>query len=476
MEDSSPFYSGGAEFKAPTTDSEEETTLEPGKKKKKNRLSQLWAKLFDKETDQPKEEQKGFMEAFGTFFSKLTGVEKNELDEPAEPGATEAVVTTPDVRFPFLGAIETSPYDNEGNQIDTENTPGTAPEEQPVASSVEEGELPIPHHETTTHEGHSPDGDMQGYNETDYQYGHDAGRDTGEPQEALQAATEANNVPPDRIVEYNMPISPDMDIQEQRGEPVIKERETVIEQRGGAGAALLGAIVANRLSKSRDRKIQAEAKQLEKKVEKLQKAEKRDAYEIERLRVKSQQQAAELRNKRETAPRAPQNKPEMATDTSPNIVSKPERAPFEAKTTMQMPEVPQSQAEVRQDYHSPSEVERYEVGRRPELDPVVLEQVEHAAEQNIALERYFERRHEVKDVPTNNTGQGGADLGGRTTQAHVQDFATQANQQLAQLEQQQRMALKTQQAYKKAATQGVVAGIIMLVSFALIAFIWSLLN
>ena len=36
MEDKSPFYTGGAEFKAPDQETEEDTTVESSKKKKKN--------------------------------------------------------------------------------------------------------------------------------------------------------------------------------------------------------------------------------------------------------------------------------------------------------------------------------------------------------------------------------------------------------------------------------------------------------
>jgi len=264
-------------------------------------------------------------------------------------------------------------------------------------------------------------------------------------------------------------------IDQERNEPIIKERETIIEKRGGAGAALLGAVVANRLSKSRDRKIQAEAKELEKKVEGLQKAEERDAYNIERLRAKSQEQADQLRAKRTTSAEQPQNRPEIPIVDEQNVIytskqpethnARPYNHPEQSVDSIPKPNIRR-------------ETEHKDVAERkttPEIDHVVLQQVEQAAEHNIALERYFERRHEVKDVPTNSTGQTGVSLG-LINQHQLQQTSIGSEKRIAQIEQKQREAARTQQAYKQAATQGVVAGIIVLVSLGIIVFVWSLLN
>lgn len=81
MENKSPLFSPGTEFGItdPEAPNEEPANERDGKKKRS--ISQIWAKLFSKEADQPKEEQKGFLETFGALFSKFAGIEKDEIDE-----------------------------------------------------------------------------------------------------------------------------------------------------------------------------------------------------------------------------------------------------------------------------------------------------------------------------------------------------------------------------------------------------------
>lgn len=471
MEDKSPFYTGGAEFKAPDQETEEDTTVESSKKKKKNVVSELWNKLFNKETDQPKEEQKSFLEAFGAFFRKTAEVEQDEIAEAEDPEDVD-VDRGNDIRFPFLG-ISAESADEES--ADTEPTTNMLESEEqtldfnepshakPVRETIDNDEISTEQEEVVI----SPDASLP---EAEYQAVSD--EQAYEPQVAHQIqdrdlAQEHEGALADRSTNEH--------IDQGRSEPVIKERETIIEQRGGAGAALLGAVVANRLSKSRDRKIQAEAKELEKKVEGLQKAEEQDTYNIERLRAKSQEQADQLRAKRTTSAEQPQNRPEIPIVDEQNVIYVSKHPEAHNARPYNRPE---QSVESVPEPSKRRETEHKDVAERkttPEIDHVVLQQVEQAAEHNIALERYFERRHEVKDVPTNITGQTGVSLG-LINQHQLQQTSIGSEKRIAQIEQKQREAARTQQAYKQAATQGVVAGIIMLVSLGIIVFVWSLLN
>ncbi len=463
MEDKSPFFSGGAEFKAPDSDVDDEKSPN-SLKKKKNPISKLWAKLFDKETEQPKEEHKGFLEAFGAFFSKVTGVEKSEIDDIHEQSQDAEPKSTPDLRFPLLGGVDVPP----ATDVEPMENPDTSTEADTAYDQTYAGELPVPHDDVAaeTQEPSPDDG-------ADIQPDHYNIADIHLVEELVPQDTQR-----EELIDQSSARNAHIEASgvQERGQPVIQERETVVERRGGAGAALLAVVVANQLSKSRDRKIQAEANQLQKKVERLQRDEQRDAYDIERLRSRSHKQAEQLRAKRETRSEKPQNTPELVY-TAPSTTEKRPSPALEAKTTLEKADGSPSPQETKGNTVPKTETKHDETPQRRELDPVVLEQVEQAAEQNIALERYFERRHEVKDVPSNSLGgQTGLDLGTRTTQSHAQDFATQANQQLTRLEQQQRQSLHAQQSYQKAAKQGVMAGIILLVSFSLIVFICSLLN
>lgn len=377
---------------------------------------------------------------------------------------------------------EVTPIDaHEDDGLISEGVSEITPDYYQNQLAATEGELPIPHDENTAQyqevsEPHAYIEQPEGVAQTtaDVEPGTNL-----QPVETHQYDAQPSGFDYGGANVILPPLSDEQSVVPERSQPIIQERETVVEKRGSTDATLLGAIAANRLSESRDRKVQTEAKRLKKKAEKLQKDQKKDMYEIERLRVRSQKQALELRQKRESASQHAQNGSEVASlnTSQPLETEKPQQFSQTEVKTQTTPEVTQRAQEVKQDsYEKNPEVAQYEIPRRTEVDPVVLEQVEQAAEQNIALERYFERRHEVKDVPTNSTGQSGVDLGVRTTSVQAQDFATQTKHQLTRLEEQQRKALQTQQVYKHAATQGVMAGIILLVSFALLAFIWSLLN
>lgn len=468
MEDKSPFFTSGAEFKAPDSDSEEEVTVEASSgKKKKNLVSQLWKRLFSKEEDQPKEEQKGFLESFGAFFSKFSGIERDEIDEPEEVEPAEDMQQSPDFRFPLLGSMDVASTANMATDTGAlgDTAEGASVENNKV--DFNEVELPVPS-DNRIDESQDPAS-------VDYmpKLPYEQVRPGYDEVPVQQQVLDRNRLGD----EDGGSLAPSVDlgsVSAERNEPVITERETIIEQRGGAGAALLGAVVANRLSKSRDRKIQADAKQLEKKVETLQKAEKRDSYDVERLRIKSQQQAEQLRLKREdTVPEQSQSRQEVVINKE---VSKNHSLESQPKLE-KYPKIFESTASQLQE-RAHYAAEKPEIRSNIELDPVVLEQIEKAAEQNVALERHFERRHEVKDVPTNNSAsQTGVNLGITTVQQQVaSDDATRTTQQLVNLEQERRRSQQTRDNYQQAATQGIVAGIILLVSFGIIAFIWSLLN
>ncbi len=82
MENKSPFGMVGSEFDDLDHDSNNESEAEVSSdKKKKNKVSEIWKKLFNRESDEPNENQKSFTASFSSLFGKLIGLEKESKED-----------------------------------------------------------------------------------------------------------------------------------------------------------------------------------------------------------------------------------------------------------------------------------------------------------------------------------------------------------------------------------------------------------
>ncbi len=82
MENKSPFGVAGSEFDEQGYDSTNESDLEISSgKKKKSKVSEIWNKLFNRESDEPYENQKSFVESFSSLFGRLIGVDRDSNED-----------------------------------------------------------------------------------------------------------------------------------------------------------------------------------------------------------------------------------------------------------------------------------------------------------------------------------------------------------------------------------------------------------
>ena len=128
MENKSPFGVAESEFDEQGYDSTNESDLEiSSDKKKKSKVSEIWKKLFSRESDEPDENQKSFVESFSSLFGRLIGVDRdsNEGEKGSQEYAEETHVNS--FNIPLVNTTEVVNVDdtviNGGNYTGTEDDP-----------------------------------------------------------------------------------------------------------------------------------------------------------------------------------------------------------------------------------------------------------------------------------------------------------------------------------------------------------------
>jgi len=188
------------------------------------------------------------------------------------------------------------------------------------------------------------------------------------------------------------------------------------------GPAIATGVVVDQLSRHRDRKIRKSAHKTDEKLnkltkshEELQQKHERSSHEQDKRNRKFEQQHEQHR--KQTAERIEQPQPQAETTI-------PLHANKEAEVRLRQPE----QAPKREYQEVSRTVEAASPELRPPAQPearpmverakaeLVLQQVEAAAEQDIALEKQYEQRHEVKDVATSRSQAHGGAFGANASQ------------------------------------------------------------
>lgn len=265
-----------------------------------------------------------------------------------------------------------------------------------------------------------------------------------------------------------------------RSQPAMSplERERIIERRssGGAAAAFIGAEI---LSRRRDRELRRKDRELEREISSVkheqqsdrtivQELERRNAIARENLKaargdnlapetnVGSPPQSQEVRiDRTESRPQHIEQSvavPLYTRDTLPRPIHMEEAPPaprFEA--TKESPQTPEQQGMKQPEY--------------------VLKQVEAAAERDLPMEKFYERRHELKDDPS------GVPQGGSSGPARVgtvlQDMSQQDHKLAAMMQQVQQSAPPSRSGplnnptYRRAVAAGAGGGLVILVMLAL---------
>ncbi len=216
---------------------------------------------------------------------------------------------------------------------------------------------------------------------------------------------------------------------------------TIENYGGGAGPALAGFVAAEMLRHHGNKKIREEASKLESRVK-----------SVEKKQVQAEERAISRPERVEPTPPTPEYAPDSRTpyaltNRSPELAQPPvltqppevkgqQREPLSVneQVVVERPALkahgansivppvaerfqPISKTELSRDI-SVEKPAANNTQQNPELEPVklnpeankqtdlVLQQVEAAAEQNIAIEKHYERRHESKDDPSKTAGVG----------------------------------------------------------------------
>lgn len=439
------------EFKA----SVEEVTKEEKKTKKKSRFEQFLERIIPKNKQEnsesveadSQEAKTGFFESSRNLLGKIFGIDKEEVSEPHSTNEEGEFEEPRSFRLGGLFA-ETS--------LDTDNSADEAPETLP--------ETPY---------------DTPEAEQTDYIDEEPSTAETApeEPQIADNEPydyPETNNIQQEIEELHRQAEQTDSDVRfsdAEAYEPIDRSRETgvgerkeeagektIIERRGGAGAALVGFVAAETLSRSRDKKIRKEAEELKKKVDKNKDEQEFKDTTLETLQRRQQEQIEALQNKRKKAP-AEQEHTVRQSRTPEVRHAKPDR-----KQEAKGPEVAEQQkARIEKQQRSPE---------TPSLSDERLhfQEVEQAAENDIPIESFYERRHEIKDVAS----------------TPVKNFAT-AYKQNAYHDAEETIATDyseggfgsskdlNKELYKDAIKQGATAGIVIVVAVIAVVLLWSLL-
>lgn len=446
---------------------EEDDDKESKKSKRKKRFDKLINFLIPKKSkeDSPEAEEseepsriENFFEASKSMFGKILGIEREDLDEEDNEAIEEAYEEDePDQRSFRIGGLFSAPELSEtpdvqdetlheaeeqvAYDVEPEQLAGQPEEEQPLES---QSEIPEPQLEV---EPLAPE-------ESELPYIQEMARTNAEDYEPI------NRAEPQETIDRNTGSE--------------SKETTIIERRGGAGAALVGFVAAETLSRSRDKKIRKKAEELSKEVDKNKKEQEDKNIELEALQRRQRKELESLQRKRTGE----------VKDTKPSVEKKPERQEHSTRQSrtqeIMHPKTESTQEKGPEVYETAPKLKPQQ--ERTQYSPEVhsatderlhLEQVESAAENDIPIEAYYERSHEAKDVASSSSTRVTNFSGSDVSQGHqlTNNLPDYNNAQLDATHQK----TSNNDLYKTAVKQGATAGIVVVIAVAIILLIWSLL-
>ena len=467
----------------------------PKKKSKKKSAPEWFQRIVNTGEEQPEEESRTgrLLDLIKSPFSKLFGIEKDELPE-GEAGADDEDSSDSEFRFPLMDGSYTALDSVEPEQPELAHDPADNEPELPQGLIIDEDtaeefaswEAPL-NREDDRFETNPGSDEVEATGQEVI--------DTSVPEELsvdqLRAEVEAHALASSETPTERTPYTNSYD-SATRGEAVAttKEREVIIENRGGAGAAAVGFVAADLLSRSRDRKIRKEADQLKKKVATLENKQKDDNFKAREAEVKNKERIRDLAVKREIDVRRQNEKIKSVNEvqSSRPDVLQPQRV------EIPWPAVESSEPIIERapdsDHNRPeykvlaTERQSDDALRAQELlarqNQELLATIEKAKQVSYAGETYYDRQHEVMDEPTQYDMASGGSITGRSSQptaAIGSQMATGQAQSQSVPTAYEPLPQKTglSDEYKQAMVQGATTGIILLVGFLIVLILWSLL-
>lgn len=560
MENKSPFRNN-SEFNLFDTDTDNEETTEDTElkhkkksKKKANVISEVWSKLFPRPEHQvdDSDRRRGFLKSFSDLFKSNVNVDEQTKENEASQKRTEQGLGKSVRSLIFGGSFDNATAQG---QPDQENHPEISvlhPEESQDTNRGEHasdeavgGSTESIHNftEETTDEESSelgggisgdrvhfggiaevievPEVDEHDHSESNRDVGDARGISDGRINEGSDLNTQTGVGDIDResgnIVDYGQSIEGnDADLgrtqgseigvigmEDSRAESNINEQNNPTRDRNNQpqrGAEQLGVIAADRLSKSRDKKLKAEADKLKKQLDEVRKKEEETRRTVER---NEQRHLNEQENSRILAKNMPREAGSTKLNQYPAYASRANTDKKHDRDNVRHTEgtlisrQPKSETREAKDYSrnkvrstesSKSDDYRENVSRTA-VNTQEVQSAQHFEDAVGKLqddknrrrldEQRFDLGHEAKGIPvkpdtkdifTTQPGRGiqqvGVGQGGHQGSAN----------QLGRVVNLPVTTSRVSSEYKQAAKQGVVTGIMMLVSLGLIALAWSLIN
>lgn len=524
MENKSPFSVGGSEQYDSDFDIEEDVSLESiSDKKKKNRVSELWKKLFSRETDEPKEDQKSFLSSFNSFFGKLIGIDKEEDGRVDVQNDDNRENVVSGLRVPFLNTefnIDDVVQENNTHlETNDELFDGAKGTESAVLT---EGDVQI------VSDNHNIVTDLQDVSEESVVDQSVNMKDIYMTTQESLKNSEVNTY--DRLA-YEPQISPTLDqdtltilsqedisnnIDHRYQQLSTHENESYNNDYDEHDSAGKIKIQENNKSysnsedkihqESRNRKkLQKKTQKLSQRVEDLQTSQKQQDNEINKLKNQTESQQSEIfvmgqnelyNQSKSSSMKEREVSTKARTSSEPRYNHKNYRLGYDSEREYYQ----EAQKEIYQ-RHKPkltnveysenkpknitpafpkervsekSPLLKYEVNTSQKLDTASSDVVDGGMK--VAE---YETKFEAKDRKEGSIGLG--QMTDIVDATNVLEKKSADKQKIMQnkidiLENKHTKSIKMMQEYRGAIKQGVSAGIIMLVSFGIIVFIWSLLN
>lgn len=424
--------------------------------------SEVASQPESKDDEEPSRTER-FLESFKSLFGIFSNVEKQEVEELTKP--SQQPIYNESLIFAIDEVEETAPSETEADEVLDE-----AHENFDVEVNIE-------------HPSDASEAPIEEPAETGLSDVSLATRDSVLPIERLSSQYSDDNE-----------AARAQSISETPRYVNEKQREIIIEKRSGGGAALLGFVAAETLSRSRDKKIRNDAVKLRDKVDKLEQKQSSTELDLHHAREHNRKQLDELKAKRETREEfdevgkehhPKQSPPEIQTKVfytkeKPNWASagdiQPNKDPKQSIIEHEIDTKFASDSKIKPEYHRSFEA----LAKKDPIEkPSILTQdnvvsAEQAHEKYINPEAYFDKRHEVKDVSVTSNKRFVSSQSGGQVQT-VSNIHSSDNDKLQVLQAKQAEAHQTQVMYKQAAKQGVWVGALIVLAALIAMLLMSLL-
>ena len=505
MEDQPSFFFNQAEHD--TDEDQEKTSDLTEKKKKKGKLASVWDKLFDsKEEKQPETEQKSFLKAFELLFSKLTGVEKEDVQENSIDLRGDRL---PSMKMPLVDSIELTSINNNVEDEEVSAEDNYSEHSEPMLNinhdiELEYGDSINPE---LNEENIINDNEVLDDNTADNINTKDDAADfvqvfESKNTDALQVDSDTNinwqdNENVDQLDNTNTGFT-----EPEKVEAEIKNAEYMFESGNNkelivsrTRAALAGDVAAEKLNKT-NRKLRNEVKKINDELRKQHKKEKQDRGDIKNLYKanRHQKQENDRLKDRLDAQESSQavfesnlqkpidntqsvNKKENTKKEPENNFNNQQNYVEPNKETPALKNINNTEKTLRKDLNVYKNVETTKNQLRRDYQPIGYEQFnelennkntqkqpgnyEKISEDSSASLKIVDKNRQIKTLPIQSDDS--RSLNVKSNQINTKNVT-------------QNRYLKPEKYYKEAMQQGFAAGIIMLVSLGLIVFVWSLIN